>query len=506
MRIPLSIVLVLALQVACSARTLHVGTGRPYADLNAAAAAVLPGDTVLVHAGIYAGGIFLSELHGRNDAWITLAAVPGETVLFRGGGEALHLSDVSYLRLAGFAFEGQTGNGVNIDDGGSYETPSHHVLVEDCEFRALAATGNNDQLKLSGVDSFSVRRCRFLNGSAGGSGVDMVGCHDGNFENNTFRNGGSNCIQAKGGSRRIRIERNGFFSGGQRAINIGGSTGAQFFRPVGAPYEAMEISVYANVFTGSQTPFAFVGAVNCGVINNTICYPEKWVFRILQETVGAAYLPCGGNTVRNNIFLIRNAASNPAVNIGPNTDPASFMFANNLWFNSETPAWNGPNLPAPETGSILRRDPLLADPANEVFTLPPASPAIGAGIAVPDPLLDYRGTPFASPRSIGAIEGAATSLVSPFGGAVEGLAVSVFPNPARRSLSMRLRVENDCLIRACLHDMTGRLLGTLFEQDVPAGVHHCALPLPASVQNCSGAMFLRVSTPVSSRVILLTVY
>ncbi|MBK8241845.1 MAG: hypothetical protein IPK88_00320 [Saprospiraceae bacterium] len=48
-----------------------------------------------------------------------------------------------------------------------------------------------------------------LNGSLGssGSGIDMVGCHNGRINKCTFENMGANSIQMKGGSQYIRIEK-----------------------------------------------------------------------------------------------------------------------------------------------------------------------------------------------------------------------------------------------------------------------------------------------------------
>ena len=89
---------------------------------------------------------------------------------------------------------------------------------------------------MSGVDFFEIRNCTFLNGAAGGSGIDMVGCHEGLIKSNRFEKQGSNSIQAKGCSKNIRIENNFFRNGGQRTLNLGGSTNLMLFRPIVARY------------------------------------------------------------------------------------------------------------------------------------------------------------------------------------------------------------------------------------------------------------------------------
>lgn len=419
------------------AETLEVGQGYPFASLTEAANVVLPGDTILIHSGIYNGGIYQENLQGTANDWVYIFAASGETVIFSGGGNAWQFSDAAYLHIEGFIFEQQTGNGVNFDDGGSYDTPTHHIVFESCTFRDINATGNNDLLKLSGLDSFEIRSCTFLRGAAGGSGIDMVGCHDGIITQCRFEDLGSNSIQAKGGCRNIRIERNVFNHGGSRALNLGGSTGLPFFRPLNAPYEAAELKVYSNVFIGSDAPVAFVGTINTEVVNNTFYLPTKWVLRILQETVDPdRFPPCGNNTFRNNIIYIDNRVS-VECNIGPNTAPETFTFSNNLWFQRENSNWAGPDLPASDPNSLVGADPLLVDPAAEQFSLQPGSPAIGLGMSVPQPTSDFDGHPFLVPRSSGAYEGGMmTSIPDPLSDKNID-AFTVYPNPASDNISFR---------------------------------------------------------------------
>lgn len=429
-------------------RTLEVGSGRQYSRLQEAADEAQPGDTILIREGIYSGGDYIENLKGTAEAWITIRAKENESILFQGGSQAFHLTDPAYLRIEGLTFNGQTGNGVNIDDGGTYETPAHHIIIDSCEWKGMNATGNNDELKMSGVDDFVVRRCLFFEGSAGGSMIDMVGCHRGLFELNYFTGAGSNSIQAKGGTKDIVIYRNNFYDGGERAINIGGSTGLQYFRPLGTLYEASDIKVYSNYFTGGTASVAFVGAVNCEVINNTIMFPERWAVRILQETTEPGFLPCGNNTFRNNIILFES--TQPTFNIGPSTAPETFTFSNNLWYNPSNANWGGPNTPTSEPDRLVNIDPLLTDVVGHMSS---NSPAVGKGFAVTEPILDYGGKPFASPRSIGAVEGAVSTSVLT---RKELSAFKVYPNPASNELTITSKEEKN--IDAKVIDLLGNVV------------------------------------------------
>ena len=362
-----------------SATTHHVGNGRMYGSLTQALSVTVPGDTVMIHEGTYPGGLSIPDLQGTATKWIYIIAAPSEMVIFSGGSSSWHMTDAAYLQIKGIVFQQQTGNGLNIDDGGSYGTPSHHLVFDSCTFRDIKAKGNNDLLKMSGVDYFEIKNCIFLNGSYGGSGMDMVGCHEGLIKGNRFENQGGNSIQAKGGSKNIRIEFNFFKNGGQRTLNLGGSTGLAFFRPLDARYEAAGLMVYSNIFIGSDVPVAYVGCIDTEVINNTIYLPKKWVIRILQETVDTSrFYPCGNNSFRNNI-VYRNSQVSVDCNIGSNTNPQSFSFSGNLWYHSQNPGWKGPDLPVTEVNGIIGKDPCFYDAASNDFRLKEGSAAIGKG-------------------------------------------------------------------------------------------------------------------------------
>lgn len=395
----------LVLAVSAHADVLHVGPGRQYADPRAACLQARPGDTVLLHAAQYRGPFFIENIAGTASDPIVIRGESREAVVFDGGSESMHFSDCSHLVIENFTVRGQTANGMNCDDGGTIETPAHHITFRDLTFAAMAATGNNDQLKLSGLDSFVVENCVFEDGSSGGSGVDMVGCHFGVFRSNTFQRQGSNCIQAKGGCRFLRIERNRFVDGGQRVLNLGGSTGLQFFRPLDAPFEAADIMVVANVFIRSIAPIAYVGCVRVSVTNNTIIDPVRWVIRILQETVDPSrFLPCGNNIFENNLVVFRSSISRH-VNIGGNTEPSTFTLRNNCWYNVDAPTSSRPQEALlTETSSLYGQDPLLRSYATGDVRPLPASPLRGAGYASTERANDMDGRPFAQPPSIGAYE------------------------------------------------------------------------------------------------------
>ncbi len=407
------IALFLAIAPVLKATTLMVGPGQTYADPQLAARDARPGDTILIASGEYRGTFWIENLQGTESAPITIRGTDSATVRFVGGTESMHFSDCTYLRIENFTVTAQTGNGMNIDDAGTIETPSHHITIRSVAFDSMDASGNNDMLKLSGLDEFTITHCSFTRGATGGSGVDMVGCHRGIIEGNIFNSLGSNAIQAKGGTQFIAILRNTFTNCGQRAVNLGGSTGLQFFRPIDAPFEAADLFVGANIFRGSVAPVAYVGCTRVAVVNNTIIDPERWVFRILQETVDPSrFVPCGNNIFSNNV-IIHTSAIATQVNIGSNTDPESFVMQNNLWYNTSDPSrsqWSSPQLT--QTASLYGIDPQL----DQQLTPSSTSPCKGQGAIITQwsPLTrDRYSKPYGVPPSIGAVETVvATSVAS----------------------------------------------------------------------------------------------
>ncbi len=393
------------LSSSLSATTLNVGPQREYADPRVACLQAKPGDTVLIYPAQYRGTFWIENLNGTAEAPIVIRGADRAGVVFEGGSESMHFSECSYLIIENFSVRGQTGNGMNCDDGGTFDTPTHHITFRGITFGSMGATGNNDQLKLSGLDDFVIEDCIFEDGAAGGSGADMVGCHRGVFRNNVFRRLGSNCIQAKGGTQFIRIERNTFVDGGERALNLGGSTGLAFFRPQDARFEAADLTVVANLFVRSVTPIAYVGSIRVTVTNNTIVDPQRWVFRILQETVDTSrFAPCGNNTFQNNVVVFRSTLSRH-VNIGANTAPSSFTLRNNLWYNVDAPNSSRPQeAQLTETSSLYGRDPLLRGYTTGDYRPQASSPVKGAGIATLDAVRDLVGRAYANPPSIGAYE------------------------------------------------------------------------------------------------------
>jgi hypothetical protein len=340
--------------------------------------------------GSYAGGMSFADLRGEPGKPIVIAgADPANPPRIVGGGSGLHLSRVAHLELRDLHLTGAAGNGLNIDDGGTAATPTHHLVLRNLRVTDVGPRGNTDGIKLSGVDEFRVENCTVERWGEGGSGIDMVGCHQGVIEGCVFRQNrgpagaqGANGIQAKGGSSGVAIRRNRFEEAGGRAVNIGGSTGMPYFRPKPQGYEAKDIRVEGNTFIGSAAPVCFVGVDGATVRFNTLYRPGRWAIRILQETRDPGFVPCRNGVFEDNVIVFQSGSwASGGVNIGPGAAPETFRFARNLWYCEDDPARSRPTLPTPETDAVIGKDPLFRAPDRGDFTPRPGSPAAGKGAA-----------------------------------------------------------------------------------------------------------------------------
>jgi len=350
-------------------------------ELEQAVASAKPGTKITLAPGTYAGGLSFANLRGTENQPIILAAAdPARPPVIEGGGSCLHLSRPAYVELHDLILAKGRGNGLNIDDGGSIDSPAHHVVLRGLVVRDIGSDRNHDGIKLSGLDDFRIDACTVERWGKQGSGIDMVGCHRGVVAHSTFRDGdprGANGVQMKGGSSDVTVRYCRFENAGGRAVNLGGSTGAPYFRPAKPNYEAKNIVVEDSTFVGSMAPVAFVGVDGATVRHNTFYRPARWLVRILQENQDPGLVPSRNGRFENNIVAFQSDELATTVNIGPGTSPETFQFSGNLWYCLDLPEQTrrAVRLPTAETDGTYGQDPQFKNPAEHNLELNAASPA-----------------------------------------------------------------------------------------------------------------------------------
>ena len=357
----------LAGAVGSSAAEVNV---RDAATLRAAVREAAPGTKILLAEGSYGGGFLFSNLRGEAGRPIIIASAdPKKPAVFRDAKTGLHLTNPAHVELHDLEFTVLYANGLNIDDGGKPDgRGAHHVVLRGLRLHDIGGGGNEDAIKLSGVTDFRVEDCTVERWGAGGSGIDMVGCHRGLIVGSVFRHTtppAANGVQCKGGSTSITIRGNHFMNSGGRGVNIGGSTGRQFFRPplagAGPHAEARDIRVEGNHFVGSLAAVAFVGVDGAVVRFNTIEKPGRWALRILQENKSPELVACRRGVFADNVIVFEAARwAEGGVNLGAGAASETFSFARNWWYCIDRPQRSEPKLPTRELGGVYGRDPAQA--------------------------------------------------------------------------------------------------------------------------------------------------
>lgn len=324
-------------------------------SLRSALRGLKSGDTLKIAPGDYPGGHHVADI-----AKLTIEALePKSPPHFKGSTNGWQFSRCADLTLRNLRISGQTGNGLNLDDGGDLASPVTGITLDRLEISDIGPSGNHDGIKCSGLDKLTIRDCTIT--GWGGQGIDFVGCHHSLITGCRFigKEGftASAGIQLKGGTSDVVVEKCRFTNAGERPLNLGGSTGLPFFRPQGEKHEAARLIARDNVIEGSLCAAAFVGVDGAEFSGNTILFPTKWIFRILQETNEPGFVPCRNVVVRDNRIIFRRAQVQIEVNVGGGTSPETFRFERNQWFAEDKPSSSTPKLPTAEQDGVYGTDP-----------------------------------------------------------------------------------------------------------------------------------------------------
>jgi hypothetical protein len=324
------------------AEEIHVRPG----GLNPAVAikSAKPGDTVLIHPGIYSGGKWIVGIQGTPEKVITVrAADPKSPPVISGGLAGWQFSACSYLVIEDIVFEHQTDNGLNIDDHDQYLSGNMFaatgIRLNRIVVRDLNAEDNNDGIKLSGLHDFTLSDCRISNWGRMGCGIDMVACTDGKILG-VIADGcdkGGWGIQAKGGSEGLLIQDCQVRNITQRGIQVGGVTSPGSFREKGVLWEAKDIQIQSCDVYGGDASITIIHAMDVSIMNCRWINPRKWFFRFLNENNAMGFQASRNVLVQGNLCVATGNGFIGPINSGIHWDSTSIRFEGNIWYHETFP-------------------------------------------------------------------------------------------------------------------------------------------------------------------------
>jgi parallel beta-helix repeat protein len=405
--VALAFLLIAATQPA-AAETYHVASGgsdgaagteaEPWGTLQHAADTVVAGDTVIVHAGDYAG--FYLETSGEEGSEIAFEA-DGEVRISGDNGttpDGINLEGASYVRVEGFTVTGATRAGIRA-------VLCEHVTLRDNNAdengRWGILTGFCDDLLIEGNEcSRSGEEHGIYVSNSGDRPVVRGNILWGNNANGLHMNGDIFAGEGDGIISGALVENNVIFDNGVAGgsgINGDGVTDSVIRNNLLYDNHASGISLYQ--IDG--------GAPSTGnlVINNTVVMADdgRWAVNIQDGSTG--------NTLRNNILIHPNAGRGSidlcdGCEVGFTSDHNAVVgrFTHGEAF-LDLDAWRadtGQDAASFESTS----DALFTAPAADDYTLAEGSPAVDVGDPTDAPNADLAGNarPQGGGIDLGALE------------------------------------------------------------------------------------------------------
>lgn len=382
------------LWVSPSGRASNSGTmGSPFDTIVTALQRARPGDRVLVRAGTYRGGGWISA-QGTQSQPITVRSVDGpRRAVIAGGSESLRIGDgASYLVFDGLEVRGADNNVVHIDGG------SHHIWLRNVF--AHDAGRDGDVVKVNQSRSIYIESSELARPGRRTSSenpyqecIDFVDTDDIAVRDSWVHDGGGSLMYAKGGSRGVVFERN--VISGQRAgaadpmVGLGGVTDSSILGD--ARFEAFDLIFRNNIVVGGAAGgVALYDASNATIANN--------LFVNIDGSAIVQFRPGSGPAARsenvravNNIFLDSRGDMPDPFRRSGNHGVNAFTTSHNLFWNSGSRVPDASLIDLDTQPGHLVADPLIrvmgdgeTTPAMMIATMIPstASPAFNSGIAV----------------------------------------------------------------------------------------------------------------------------
>ncbi|HYE24030.1 MAG TPA: choice-of-anchor D domain-containing protein, partial [Clostridia bacterium] len=363
---------------SASARSCGAGTALAYRDLNSASGAALPGDTVLVRGGSFSTQ-FTPQQSGTQSAPITFKAYPNETVTITGvSAPALYILNKSHIVIDGFTIS-------NVTAWGRIET-SNNITIKNSRLTVATSSGTTGSIKF-----VSSHYNRLLNNWIE-NGNDNVYLQDSNYnlvQGNTIRTGRHTLLNISCGNYNV-VRGNTFHNASQKAGEVYDCEGMVTNQPV--KLNATKRNVWENnrfTYTRTSTsPNDYNGiqfAGQDGIVRRNVFYDNQGGgLRVAHYSDEALYVY--GNRIYNNTFY-----GNHCYGLSTDGDSDSARYYNNDLRNNlhyrNTDCSGGPTQMANSNATanastkniLFTSSPGFVNETERDFRLAAGSAAIDAG-------------------------------------------------------------------------------------------------------------------------------